>query len=34
MASYGELTTADRAQNRLHRDLGILRRVRRRHQRD
>ena len=33
MASHGELTTPDRAQNGLHRDLGILRRVGRRHQR-
>ena len=33
MAGYGELTTADRAQDCLHRDLGVLRRVRRRHQR-
>ena len=33
IAGYGELTTADRAQNCLHRDLGVLRRVRRRHQR-
>ena len=33
MPSDGELTTADRAQNCLHRDLGVLRRLGRRHQR-
>jgi hypothetical protein len=29
VASYGQLTTADCAQDRLHVDLGVLRRVRR-----